>query len=135
MVRDLALYLESYSADEVQIDSIASLRAFNNSDMDTRAPYGQGLVDMMDALEFSAAELGSLADDLQSGARAALQQLFNESNLDVLLSIKRIKQRNLKSEFQELSSQATSEERLKARLEHRRKQKELVDLFENPSVT
>ena len=87
MVRDLALYLESYSADEVQIDSIASLRAFNNSDMDTRAPYGQGLVDMMDALEFSAAELGSLADDLQSGARAALQQLFNESNLDVLLSI------------------------------------------------
>jgi hypothetical protein len=52
-----------------------------------------------------------------------------------LLSIKRIKQRNLKSEFQELSSQATSEERLKARLEHRRKQKELVDLFENPSVT
>ena len=54
---------------------------------------------------------------------------------DVFLSIKRIKQRNLKSEFQELSSQATSEERLKARLEHRRKQKEPVDLFENPSVT
>lgn len=54
---------------------------------------------------------------------------------DVLLSIKRIKQRNLKSEFQELSSQATSEERLKVRLEHRRKEKELVDLFENPSVT
>ncbi len=87
MVRDLALYLQSYSADEVQIDSIASLRAFNESDMDTRAPYGQGLVDMMDALELSGAELASLTDDLQSNARTTLQQLFDESNLDVLLSI------------------------------------------------
>ena len=54
---------------------------------------------------------------------------------DVLLSIKRIKQRNLKNQFQDLSSQATSEERLRARLEHRKKQKELVELFEKPSLT
>ena len=54
---------------------------------------------------------------------------------DVLLSIKRIKQRNLKSEFQELGSQGSMEERLRARLEHRKKQKELVDLLGNPSLT
>ena len=54
---------------------------------------------------------------------------------DVLLSIKRIKQRNLKSEFQELGSQGSMEERLRARLEHRKKQKELVDLIGNPSLT
>ena len=54
---------------------------------------------------------------------------------DVLLSIKRIKQRNLKSEFQELGSQGSMEERLRARLEQRKKQKELVDLLGNPSLT
>ena len=92
------------------------------------------LLDMAEqGMEFSVSALEEKKPELyQVAISLSVEELPQH---DVLLSIKRIKQRNLKSEFQELSSQATSEERLKARLEHRRKQKELVDLFENPSVT
>ena len=92
------------------------------------------LLDMAEqGMEFSVSALEEKNPELyQVAISLSVEELPQH---DVLLSIKRIKQRNLKSEFQELSSQATSEERLKARLEHRRKQKELVDLFENPSVT
>lgn len=87
MVRNLALYLAQHAADAVAIDSIGSLQAFNLEDLDLRAPYGQELVDMMAALDMSAAELESLRDEMQSAARAALDALFSDSNLDVLLSI------------------------------------------------
>ena len=87
MVRDLALYLEAYSAKEVEIDSIASLRKFNDMDLDLRAPYGQELVDMMDELALAPADVESLRDELQSNAKGALEYLFTEFELDVLLSI------------------------------------------------
>ena len=87
MVRDLALYLEAYSAQEVEIDSIASLRKFNEMDLDLRAPYGQELVDMMDKLALAPADVESLRDELQSNAKGALEYLFTEFELDVLLSI------------------------------------------------
>ena len=87
MVRDLALYLEAYSAKEVEIDSIASLRKFNEMDLDLRAPYGQELVDMMDELALAPADVESLRDELQSNAKGALEYLFTEFGLDVLLSI------------------------------------------------
>ena len=87
MVRDLALYLEAYSAKEVEINSIASLRKFNEMDLDLRAPYGQELVDMMDELALAPADVESLRDELQSNAKGALEYLFTEFELDVLLSI------------------------------------------------
>ena len=87
MVRDLALYLEAYSAKEVEIDSIASLRKFNEMDLDLRAPYGQELIDMMDELTLAPADVESLRDELQSNAKGALEYLFTEFELDVLLSI------------------------------------------------
>ncbi len=87
MVRDLALYMEAYSAEEVEIDSITSLRKFNEMDLDLRAPYGQELVDMMDELELAPEDAESLRDELQSNAKGALEYLFTEFELDVLLSI------------------------------------------------
>ena len=87
MVRDLALYLEAYSAKEVEINSIASLRKFNEMDLDLRAPYGQELIDMMDELALAPADVESLRDELQSNAKGALEYLFTEFELDVLLSI------------------------------------------------
>lgn len=87
MVRDLALYLESYASAEVTIESIASLRQFNLADMDIRAPYGQGLIDMMDELEITSSELETLRDELQTAARQQLDQLFIESQIDVLVSL------------------------------------------------
>ena len=87
MLRDLALYLDSHAADQVAINSIASLSAFNLQDMDVRAPYGQSEVEDMLALTLSADELEQLRDRLQSGASAALEALFREHQLDVLVSM------------------------------------------------
>ena len=87
MVRDLALYLDRFAASAVEIRSISELRAFNQCNTDLRAPYGQGLVDMMAELDLSAAELELIREQLQSAARAQLDKLFDESNLDVLLSV------------------------------------------------
>jgi amidase len=87
MVRDLAAYLENFASSNVSISSIADLQAFNIEDLDLRAPYGQGLVDMMSELELGAEELEALRTELQSAAAAQLQQIFAASELDVLLSI------------------------------------------------
>lgn len=87
MVHDLPLYLEQHASDEVSISSIADLQIFNAADIDLRAPYGQSLVDMMAEIDLSDTELKSLREGLQADARSQLEQLFRNSNLDVLLSI------------------------------------------------
>ncbi|GJM12912.1 MAG: amidase [Pseudohongiella sp.] len=87
MVRDLASYLESFASSNVSISNIVELQAFNAADAALRAPYGQGLVDMMAELSFTPAELEELREELQSAARAQLNQVFDEGRLDVLLSI------------------------------------------------
>ncbi len=87
MVRDLAAYLADYADAAVSIDSIAALQQFNNQDMDLRAPYGQALVDMMAGLQLSDEELAALRERLQSGARAALDQLFASQDIELLLSV------------------------------------------------
>lgn len=87
MVRDLATYLRNFASSNVDISSIAELQAFNVEDLDLRAPYGQGLVDMMSALELGGEELEALRAELQTAAAAALQQIFSEGEIDVLLSV------------------------------------------------
>jgi amidase len=87
MVRDLAAYLADYADAAVSIDSIAALQQFNNQDVDLRAPYGQALVDMMAGLQLSDVELAALRERLQSGARAALDQLFASQDIELLLSV------------------------------------------------
>ncbi|MEX2470200.1 MAG: amidase family protein [Pseudohongiellaceae bacterium] len=87
MVRDLALYLQQHGAGNLPIDSIASLRRFNEQDPALRAPYGQELVEMMDGLQLSEAEVEALRQRLQDAARQALDRLFVDNDLDVLLSI------------------------------------------------
>jgi len=87
MVRDLALYLENFASADVGIANIAELQAFNLEDPDLRAPYGQGLVDMMSELTLSPEQLEALRGELQSAAEAQLQQIFTEGEIDVLLSI------------------------------------------------
>ena len=87
MVRDLAGYLENYAAGELDISSIAEVQAFNLEDAATRAPYGQSLVDMMAELDYSPEELEALRAELQSYARLQMQNLFDQHELDVLLSL------------------------------------------------
>lgn len=87
MVRDLARYLAEFAGPAVTVDSIAELQQFNEQAADLRAPYGQALIDMMAGLELTDAELDALRQRLQSAASTALDQLFAEHQLDVLLSV------------------------------------------------
>jgi len=87
MLRDLALYLNIYAANEVGVDSISALRRFNEQEPYLRAPYGQQLIDMMVELELDSVELEALRMRLQTAARSALDSLFSDESLKVLLSI------------------------------------------------
>ena len=87
MVRDLALYLNKNAADQVEILSITELQAFNNVEFEVRAPYGQGLIDMMTELNYNEAELEELRAELQAWGREILDRTFIESNLDVLVGV------------------------------------------------
>jgi amidase len=87
MVRDLALYLRGHASPMVMIDSVDDLQAFNLQRPDLRMPYGQAEVDRMVELDISPAELEELRDSLQSGARAAMEALFDGGDLDLLLSM------------------------------------------------
>ena len=87
MVRDLQIYLSANADPEVNISSITELQQYNLEDMNLRAPYGQGLVDMMVKLELSPRELEIIREELQASARSQLETVFNENGIDVLLSV------------------------------------------------
>jgi len=87
MIRDLAAYLQGFASSNVSITSIVDLQEFNNEDLGLRAPYGQGLIDMMSKLDFDSAELESLRAELQTAATTLLQKIFADAELNVLLSI------------------------------------------------
>lgn len=87
MVRDLVAYLATYAGDGVSVASIAEVQAFNLEDLTQRAPYGQGLIDMMAELQLTPAELESLRATLQTSARNTLDTLFADNQLSVLLSV------------------------------------------------
>jgi len=87
MVRDLALYLSKSAAERVEILSITELQAFNNVELEVRAPYGQGLIDMMAELNYNETELEELRAELQAWGREILDRTFIESNLDVLVGV------------------------------------------------
>ena len=87
MIRDLQIYLSTNADPKVNISSITELQQYNLEDMNLRAPYGQGLVDMMVKLELSSRELEIIREELQASARSQLETVFNENGIDVLLSV------------------------------------------------
>lgn len=87
MVRDLALYLQEFAGAEVTVGSVNAIKSFNEQAMDVRAPYGQALFDMMSELNFSAEQTEALRIELQDQAASYLGNVFEEHELDVLLSV------------------------------------------------
>lgn len=87
MVRDLAAYLSAWAHEDVDVTSILEVQAFNNTNPELFAPYGQELINMMAGLTLSESELVELRQRLQDGARAALDSVFIDNRLDVLLSV------------------------------------------------
>ena len=55
--------------------------------MDIRAPYGQVEIDMMDELNYNGAEIEELRAEIQGNARFQLDRIFEELNIDVLISV------------------------------------------------
>ncbi len=86
MLRDLAAYLANHAGAEVEIASVADVRAFNLARPEGM-PYGQEEVEMMVELDIDAEALDTLRAEMQSYARARMENLFNEHNLDALLSL------------------------------------------------
>ena len=78
---------DRHAGHEILIDSIASLKVFNEQDMDIRAPYGQAEIDMMDELNYNGAEIEELRAEIQGNARFQLDRIFEELNIDVLISV------------------------------------------------
>lgn len=87
MRKDLAHYLDRFANANVTISSINDLQSFNSEDLELRAPYAQGLVDMMAEGQWTTAELDALRTEMQTLARSQLDQLFAMNRLDVLLSV------------------------------------------------
>ena len=95
MVRDLAEYLSVNASDEVSIETLSDLQAYNLDIPSERAPYGQALVDQMVDFETFfqsdiAAGEGEIARLKQIGVEEVggyLNALFSRHDLDVLVRI------------------------------------------------
>lgn len=87
MKRDMVLYLSQYAGEDISQRSIEDIQHYNQQNLDTRAPYGQELFDMMVGMNLSAGELEELRQSMQSAAREQLDTVFADHQLDVLVSI------------------------------------------------
>ncbi len=95
MVRDLAEYLRQFSSDEVAIQSLSDLQAYNLENRSERAPYGQALVDQMVGFESffrsdaqaGAGEIARLKQLVVSEVGGYLDGLFSQHDLDALVRI------------------------------------------------
>ncbi len=95
MVCDLAEYLRQFSSDEVAIQSLSDLQAYNLENRSERAPYGQALVDQMVGFESffqsdaqaGAGEIARLKQLVVSEVGGYLDGLFSQHDLDALVRI------------------------------------------------
>ena len=95
MVRDLAEYLSDNASDEVSIETLGDLQAYNLDNPSERAPYGQALVDQMVDFESffqsdiaaGEGEIARLKQIVVEEAGGYLNGLFSRHDLDVLVRI------------------------------------------------
>ena len=95
MVRDLAEYLSDNASDEVSIETLGDLQAYNLDNPSERAPYGQALVDQMVDFESffqsdiaaGEGEIARLKQIVVEEVGGYLNGLFSRHDLDVLVRI------------------------------------------------
>ena len=95
MVRDLAEYLSENASDEVSIETLSDLQAYNLDIPSERAPYGQALVDQMVDFETffqsdiaaGEGEIARLKQIVVEEVGGYLNALFSRHDLDVLVRI------------------------------------------------
>jgi amidase len=95
MVRDLAEYLSDNASDEVSIETLSDLQAYNLDIPSERAPYGQALVDQMVDFETffqsdiaaGEGEIARLKQIVVEEVGGYLNALFSRHDLEVLVRI------------------------------------------------
>lgn len=95
MVRDLAEYLSVNASDEVSIETLSDLQAYNLDIPSERAPYGQALVDQMVDFEIffqsdiaaGEGEIARLKQIVVEEVGGYLNALFSRYDLEVLVRI------------------------------------------------
>ena len=95
MVRDLAEYLSENASDEVSIETLSDLQAYNLDIPSERAPYGQALVDQMVDFETffqsdiaaGEGEIARLKQIVVEEVGGYLNALFSRYDLEVLVRI------------------------------------------------
>ena len=95
MVRDLAEYLSVNASDEVSIETLSDLQAYNLDIPSERAPYGQALVDQMVDFETffqsdiaaGEGEIARLKQIVVEEVGGYLNALFSRYDLEVLVRI------------------------------------------------
>lgn len=95
MVRDLTEYLSDNASDEVRIETLSDLQAYNLDIPSERAPYGQALVDQMVDFETffqsdiaaGEGEIARLKQIVVEEVGGYLNALFSRHDLDVLVRI------------------------------------------------
>jgi amidase len=72
--------------DGAPVRSLEEIIAFNNEDLANRAPYGQDYLETSQNTTISAAEYQEMEQGNQAAARTALDQLFEQNDIDVIVS-------------------------------------------------
>lgn len=95
MIEGLASYLREDASQDVVVDDVRTLQAFNLENPKERAPYGQSLLDMMvsllDEKQANADEadeaIALFRESLQLSASAYLNSFFERYNIDAVLNL------------------------------------------------
>lgn len=86
MQRDLPRYLKTAAGDEVRVDSVSAVADFNERNPALNAPYGQHWFDYMTGFSINDEDAEALNTRLRQGANAAMAEIFEADDVDVLLS-------------------------------------------------
>ncbi|WP_235295660.1 amidase family protein [Portibacter marinus] len=87
MKKDLPAYLETYAGEKVKIRNIADVIAFNEKDMEIRAPYGQQLFEGILQDTVTLEQLVEIIDNGRKNARSYFDEPIDAFNLDVVASV------------------------------------------------
>ena len=91
---DLPNYLNQYSTEELNIQSISDIVAYNRQDSLDKIPYGQGRFERILDVNLSEDELAQLRIKLRNAGVSFFEDAMTEHQLDVILSINNWNARN-----------------------------------------
>ena len=91
---DLPNYLNQYSSEELTIQSISDIVAYNRQDSLDKIPYGQGRFERILDVNLSEEELAQLRIKLRNAGVSFFEDAMTEHQLDVILSINNRNARN-----------------------------------------